>query len=584
MEILGIERRLAAILAADVVGYSRLMEQDEAGTLATLNARRKEVLTPLVAKHQGRIFKLMGDGVLVEFGSAVNAVQCAVDLQEAFADANRRHSEGRHIVLRIGVNLGDVMVEGSDLYGDGVNIAARLQELAEPGGICVSHKLRDEIGNKLNLAFDDLGEQRLKNLATSIGVCRILVGEIGATATRAALPLPKKPSIAVLPFDNLSGDPDQRYFSDGIAEDVITDLSKLSGLFVIARNSAFSYRGKNVNVQNVSRELGVRYVVQGSVRKAGKRVRITTQLVDGSTGGHLWAERYDRDLTDIFAVQDEVTREIVTALAVKLSPGEQSWPRRRGTDDVAAYDCYLRGRQLVWQRSRQENEEARGLLERAIELDRRFANAYAILGFVHVLDYLNRWRDPPEESLRQAHEVADRALALDLNVPEGHWVLGLVHLWMRQHDRAIAETRQAIALDSNFAWAYSLLGQTLHYAGRSQDAIDPIATAMRLDPNHDDMFHHFLAQAYFGLGRYEDAAADLKRRIMRKPDTDISRVLLAACYGHLGRHEEARTLWREALRINPDYSLEHRRRVLPYRHPADFERIVEGLRKAGIPE
>jgi TolB-like protein/Flp pilus assembly protein TadD len=581
---MSVARRLAAILAADVVGFSRLMEADEAGTLAALKARRKTVLEPLVAKHAGRVFKITGDGVLVEFASAVNAVQCAVELQKAFADSNKDVPDNRQIVLRIGVNLGDVMVEGGDLYGDGVNIAARLEELAEPGTVCVSHKVREEIGRKLELDFDDLGERRLKNIDAPIRVSRLRGGAGEQAARLPLLPLPDKPSIAILPFDNLSGDPEQQYFSDGIAEDVITDLSKLSGLFVIARNSAFAYRGKNVNVRQASRELGVRYVLEGSVRKAGNRVRIAAQLIDGTTGGHLWAERYDRDLTDIFQVQDEVTREIVTALAIKLTPGEQRRLRRKGTDDLAAYDHYLRGRQLVWLRSKDSNEEARVLLERAIELDGGFSSARAILGFAHVLNYLNSWRGPPEESLRRAHELAQSALALDMDDPEAHWVLGLTHLWMRQHDRAIAEARRAIALDANFAWAYTLLGQALHYAGRSRDAIDPIATAMRLDPNHDDMFHHFLAQSYFSLGRYDEAATALKRRILRKPDTDISRVLLAACYGHLGRHEEARTQWREALRINPDYSLEHRRRILPYMDAADFERVDEGLRRAGLPE
>ncbi len=579
-----VERRLAAILAADVVGYSRLMEQDEAGTLAALRVRRKEVLEPLVARHQGRTFKVTGDGVLVEFASAVNAVQCAADLQHAMAAMNGDLPEKRRFELRIGINLGDVVVEGSDLYGDGVNLAARLQQLAAPGGICVSAKVREEIGRKLEIEFEDCGERQLKNITMPVRVYMARSTPSLPAATPRPLPLPDKPSIAVLPFDNLSGDLEQQYFSDGMAEDIITDLSKVSGLFVIARNSAFTYRGRAINVREVSRALGVRYVLEGSVRKAGNRVRIAAQLIDGATGGHLWAERYDRDLTDIFAVQDEVTREIVSALAVKLTQGERRRIERKGTDNLEAYDYYLRGRQLAWRRSKEANDEARVLLERAIALDPQFTSAYAMLAGVHLLEYANRWRSQPEESHRTAHELAQRAVALDDDAPEAHWVLGLVYLGLRQLDRSMAEARKALALDPNFAWAHSLLGQALHYAGRSQEAIEPLTTAMRLDPNDQDPFLHFLAQAYFGLGRYEEAAVNLRRRIVRKPDTDLSRVLLAACYGHLGRTEEARALWREVLQINPDYSFEYHRRRLPYKDPADLDRIVDGLRKAGVPE
>ena len=568
-------------MAADVVGYSRLMEQDEAGTLERLRAHRKELFEPEIERYHGRIFKLLGDGLLAEFGSAVDAVECAVALQNGTAQANAGSPTDKRTALRVGINLGDVVVEDSDLYGDGVNLAARLQELAEPGGICVSAKVREEVGRKVEIGFEDFGERQLKNIAKPVRVYMIRPALPAANAQPLALP--DKPSIAVLPFDNLSGDPEQQYFSDGIAEDVITDLSKVSGLFVIARNSSFTYRGKAVKVQEVSRELGVRYVLEGSVRKAGNRVRIAAQLIDGTTGGHLWAERYDRDLTDIFAVQDEVTREIVSALAVKLTQREQRRIARRGTDNLEAYDYYLRGRQLQLQRTKEANAEARPLLERAIELDPQFARAHSVLAGVHGLDYVNRWRDPPEDSRHRAHELAQRAVALDDDDPYAHVVLGLNYSALRQHDRAMAEARRALALDPNFAWAYSLLGQVLYYSGRPQDAIEPLKAAIRLDPNDQDPFLHYLAMAYYGVGRYEDAAAALKRRIIRKPDTDMSRVLLAACYGHLGRMEEAQAQWREVMRINPDYSLEHRRRVLPYKDPADFERIADGLRKAGLP-
>ena len=394
---------------------------------------------------------------------------------------------------------------------------------------------------------------------------------------------PDKPSIVVLPFDNLSGDPEQQYFSDGIADDIAADLSKLSGLVVIARNSALAYRGRAIKVQEVSRELEVRYVLQGSVRKIGNRVRIVIQLIDGQTGAQLWAERYDRELTDIFAVQDEVATNIVSALAVTLTQGERRRLRRKEPDNLEAYDSYLRGRQLVFLRSPKAVDEARPLLERAIALDPQFAQAHTMLACTRILDYANGWHDADGKSLETAQELARMAVARDGDDAEAHWALGWALLLGRQHERAMAEVRTALRCDPNFALAHSLLGQVLYYSGRAAEALQPLATAFRLDPNNEQDPHlHYLAQAYVCMGRYEDAAAVLKRRIVRKPDTDMSRVLLAACYGHLGRAEEARTLWQDALRISPSYSLEHRRRVLPYKDLADFERVVDGLRKAGL--
>jgi TolB-like protein len=575
-----VQRRLAGILAVDVAGYSRLMGADEEGTLAGLKSHRRDLLDPKIAEHRGRIVKTTGDGLLAEFASVVDALRCAVEVQRGMSERNSGIPQARRIEFRVGLNAGDIMIDAGDIYGDGVNVAARLEALAEPGGICVSGRVHEDARGKLDCIFDDLGEQSLKNIAAPVRVYRVRLE--GNGTTRPAPALPDKPSIAVLPFDNMSGDPEQQYFSDGIAEDITTDLSKLSGLFVIARNSSFTYRGRAVNVQQVCRELGVRYLLEGSVRKAGGKVRIATQLIDGMTGGHLWAERYDRDVTDIFAVQDEVTREIVANLAVKLTPGEERRRERRGTDSLEAYDYFLRGRQLQWRRSREPNREARPLLERAIELDPKFVRAYCMLANVHVLDYVNRWSATPETSLDTALHLAQRAIELDDDEPEAHVALGLIR--MREHDRAMAEARRALSLDPNHAWAYSLLGQALHYSGHSQEAIEPLETAIRLDPNDQDPFLHHLALAYFGVGRYADAVAALKRRIIRKPDTDISRALLAASYGHLERVEEAKAEWRELMRVNPDYSLEHRRKVQPYKDPADFERIVDGLRKAGLPE
>ncbi len=574
-------RRLAAILAADVVGYSRLMEADEAGTLAALKARRKGILAPLVAQHEGRIVKVMGDGVLVEFASAVNAVKCAVELQQRMDEANSEVPEDRRIVLRIGVNLGDIIVEGTDLYGDGVNIAARLQALAEPGCICISGKVRDEVMRKLDVGLEDLGLREIKNIAAPVRVYRVTTER--AAAEPAALSLPDKPSIAVLPFENMSGEPDQEYFSDGITEDIITSLSKVSLLFVIARNSAFTYKRKAVKVQQVGAELGVRYVVEGSVRKVGGRVRITAQLIDARTGGHLWAERFDRELTDIFAVQDEVTQEIVSALALKLTAEEQRRLVRKGTEDVEAYDCFLRGREAWWRHTREANPEAQAMFTRAIEIDPRFSTAFAFLAFTHSQDYINGWTASPERSLQLCYECARHAVALDGTDPAARVALSSAHLWRREHDAAIAEAKASVVLDPNYSLGHSLLGWAVHYAGRHEEAIECYNKAMRVDPHYPGVYLHFLAQAYFMLGRLDDAVAALRRRLLRDPWSDISRVLLAACYGHLGRADDGRAEWTEALRINPEYSLEHRRRVLPFKDPGSFERIVEGLRKAGIP-
>jgi adenylate cyclase len=577
------QRRLVAILAADVVGYSRLMEANEAGTLAALKSRRKDILDPLVTKHQGRVFKTTGDGVLVEFASAVNAVQCAVELQRGMAAANDGEHEDRHITLRIGLNLGDVMVEGGDLYGDGVNIAARLETIAAPGGICISAKLRDEIGRKLDLALDDLGEQVLKNITSPVRAYRIWP-DTASLPVRPNLALPNKPSIAILPFQNMSDDPEQEYFAAGIADDIITDLSKISGLFVIARNSSFTYRGKVCKSADVCRDLGVRYLLEGSVRRSGNRVRVTAQLIDGQDGGHMWSERFDRELTDIFVVQDEITRHIVAALAVRLLPDEGQRLALDRTVGIEAYDFFLRGVHQVYLATKDSNAEARILLERAITLNPDWARPYANLSHNYLFAYVNGWDVSAEPALQRAYELALQSISLDGDDPEVHWNLGLIHLWRREHDLAIAAERTVVARYPSFATGHAALGSALNYAGRSKEGIEPILTAMRLDPYYSDHWLHSLAISYFGIGRYEEAETTLRRRIIRRPDTDISRVLLAACLGHLGRFEEAISNWREALRYNPSYSLVQKRETLPYKNPQDFERIVEGLRKAGLPE
>jgi len=395
---------------------------------------------------------------------------------------------------------------------------------------------------------------------------------------------PDKPSIAVLPFENLSGDPEQEYFADGISEDIISSLSKLSQLLVIARNSSFSYKGKAVKVQQIAEELGVRYVVEGSVRKAGDRVRITAQLIDCTTGGHLWGDRFDRDLTDVFALQDEVTYEIVSSMALKLTVKERRYLVPKRTNNMAAYDHFLRGYSKYLMRSKEGIFEAKVLLQQAVNLDPEFAAAHARLAVCHLMDHINRWYEEPDRPLKKAYEVAQKAVALDQNNPTGHVAMANVNLWKRRHDRAIANVEKAIELDPNFANGYVLLGCVLHYAGQSEKSVELIKRGVRFDPHLEDIYLHWIALAYFQLGQYDEAVKSLRQRIERKPDTDISRVLLAACHGHLGQTTDAKAAWDEAHRLNPIYSLDHRRRILPYKNPADFDHIVDGLRKAGLAE
>jgi adenylate cyclase len=561
------------------------MAADEAGTLAELGAIRRELIDPKIAEHGGRTVKLMGDGALVEFASVVDALECAVAIQLAMGKRNAAKPEDRRIVFRIGINVGDIIIEGDDIYGDGVNVAARLESLAEPGGICISSSVREQVLNKVPISFSDLGEQTVKNIERPIRVYYVLLeGASSASPPEVAVSQPaqaQRASIAVLPFANMSGDPEQEYFADGISEDIITALSKISGLFVIARNSSFTFKGKNVHVGEVGKKLGVRFILEGGVRKAGNRVRITAQLVDASSAGHIWAERYDRELTDVFAVQDEVTKEIVAALALNLTIGEEQQLTGEHTSSPEAYDSFLRGRELWHLQTKETNAEARVALQRAIELDPNFAPAYALLAITHMRDYLNQWSPSPSLSLEEGYKVAQEAVGRSDRDPYAHWALGSLYLWLRRHDEAERELRRAISLNPSFSLGYTLLGLTLHYSGGSEEALHYFERAIALDP-YTDVYLHFQSQAYFQLGRYEKAVEVLKRRLTRHPDTDISRVLLAASFGHLGRTDEARAQWQEVFRINPKYSLEHRRKVLPYKNPSDFELVVQGLRKADI--
>jgi adenylate cyclase len=571
-------RRLAAILAADAAGYTRLMQQDEPATVAALNQARA-VFRERIAGHGGRLVDTAGDSVLAVFDSALAACACALEVQTLLGEHARDVPESRRMRFRIGLNLGDVIEQADGtVYGDGVNIAARLQALAEPGGLCISGGVHDMVEGKLDAAFEDIGAQQVKNVARPVRAFR----SAAKAAACAPAPVTDRPSIVVLPFANMSADPEQEYFSDGISEDIITELSKVSGLFVIARNSSFVYKGRAVNVPEVARELGVRHVLEGSVRKAGNRVRVTAQLIDGKSGGHVWAERYDRELSDIFAVQDEVTGAIVKALSVKLTAAERRRAARRGSDSMEAYDLFLRGREQIWSHTETANIAGKAHLERALALDPHFAAAHAMFGFARIIDHVNEWGPEPESALTDAFAHSERATELDDHEALGHFVLALALMWDRRLDEAEARIQRALALEPSFMHSHAALGSILMYAGEAERALDSFETAMRLDPHYPDMILHLLGQCHYAIGNYQAAKEALEERIRRSPKTDASRMLAAAACGMLGEADAAKRHWRALFRANPDYALAQRREVLPYRDPADFDRIVEGLRRAGI--
>ncbi len=579
--------RLAAILSADVVGFSRLMGVDEAATLSALKRHRKSVFDPSVADHGGRIVKLIGDGTLVEFMSVVAAVECALAIQMAvLAEAV---TEGPAIVLRIGINLGDVIADGDDIYGDGVNIAARLEPLAEPGGVCVASIVNESVRGRIDVAFVDAGEVRVKDIDRPIRIWKWhpSKGEaLSAPVTVADKPrAPEKPSIAVLPFDNMSGDPEQEYFSDGIAEDLITDLSKIGELTVIARNSSFSYKGRSVDLRTIGRELGAKIVLEGSVRRAGQRVRITAQLIDTSTGGHLWAERYDRDLTDIFAVQDDVTQRIVEALKIKLTPREMSMISGAGTKNIEAHNCYLRARELLAtpNMNREVFEQILEFGNRAIELDPDYAQAYAGLSLTWVFDYHNRWSDDPDGALQRAAELAAKAVEVDPNEPMAHFAVSIPAGFLQETQRAAEAIEKTLALNPNYAPAFNSRAIFAIYAGRPQDAIADIERAKQLDPGFNHHYFHFIGLAHFMLGNLETAETMFRERIVLFPGTDASRAMLASVLGHLGWAEDAKQVWDDLMEVNPRYSFEQHMARLPFDDPSGVEKITEGLAKAGLP-
>jgi adenylate cyclase len=651
---MGMVRKLAAILSADVEGYSRLMGEDEEATIHTLTVYQA-VIGTLVQQHRGRVVDSPGDNLLAEFASVVDAVQCAVAIQRELNVRNTALPLQRRMRFRLGINLGDVIVDGDRIYGDGVNIAARLESLAEGGGICISGTVYDQIATKLALGYEALGEQEVKNIVRPVRVYRVRLApgapvpttseQPGTSTTRAgralaahgsarrtilrwswprrglavaglllilggvisiwqhtlqlftptemvpaeqapALVLPDKPSIAVLPFVNMSGDPEQEYFSDGMTEDLITDLARLAGLLVIARNSVYTYKGKAVKPEQVSRELGVRYMIEGSVRKANDRIRITAQLVDATTGYHLWAERYDRDLQDIFAVQEEIARKITAAMAVRLTAEEEKHMGRPYTSSQVAWEYFMRGAELYRQYTKEANAEARELFEKAISLDPQFARAYANLAATHRQDWNGRWSQDPQASERQAFDIAQRSVALDPSLPYGHHQLAYLYLYREDHDRAIAEAEQAVKLDPNDADSYAALAVIQAYAGRPQEAIPLMEQAIRLNPKVPVYYFFHLGLAYYVMKHYDKAEKNLLEALRITPNYRPARGYLVAVYSETDRKPEANrmavlTTAAKLLKSgNQQLAEEHIRRITPYKDLTIRDRLRAAWQEA----
>jgi adenylate cyclase len=626
-----VKRKLAAILSADVKGYSRLMGEDEKGTVRTLNAY-KEAMAGLIQHHHGRVVDAPGDNVLAEFASVVDAVECAVEIQKELKTRNAELPENRKMEFRIGVNLGDVIEDGEKILGDGVNIAARLESLSDAGGICISGTAYDQVENKLELGYQYLGEQTVKNIAKPVRVYRarieseaappklgeekksgrkwfswpvlagvVVIVVIGAVALwqfalrpsppsmevaskeKMAFPLPDKPSIAVLPFVNMSEDPKQEYFSDGITEEIITALSKIPRIFVIARNSTFTYKGKAVKVKQVAEELGIRYVLEGSVRKAGDKVRISAQLIDALSGNHLWAERYDRDLKDIFALQDEITLKITTALQVKLTTGEQARLMAKGTTNLEAYLKAMQCRELGQRMTKEGNVAARKLAEEIIALDPKYPFGYLALALSHHMDIVVGLSESPSQSADRGIELAKKAISLDNSYSFAYSALGIFYvMYKRDYEMAITQAERAVALDPNSAENLVLLTYVLCHAGRPEEAIPLIEGAERLNPIPLPLQLVAMGLAYRLTGRYEKAIEADKGAIRAEPNNQLAHVDLIASYIALGREKEARAEASELLRINPNFSVDLYMKRRPYKNQTENDRLVDALYKAGL--
>lgn len=581
-----VERRLAAILAADVAGYSRLMSHDEVETLRTLTGHR-EVMDRLIAEHGGRIANTAGDSVLAEFPSAVEAVQCAIAIQEALTQATQEMPMGQRLQFRIGVHVGDVMVQGGDLLGDGVNIAARLEGLADPGGICISDAVYGYVRKAVRVGFTDLGTQKIKNIEEPIRAYALKVTSpaTDGVAERKPLSLPDRPSIAVLPFTNMSRDPEQEYFADGMTEEIITGLSRLKWLFVIARNSTFTYKSRAVDVRQVGQDLGVRYVLGGAVRVSGSRIRITGQLIEAASGRHIWAERYDRQLDDVFAVQDEITTSVVAAIEPHLYAEEGARIASQSPENISTWGLVVRSIGLISKLGRKENEEARSLLERAIAIEPTYAKAPAILSWAVWWAAYNYWLPDWDQSAAEAHRHAEQALALDASEPWARMMLGLCVSADGQHERALPELEAALRVNPSFALAHTIYGWALARAGRFDDGVIETQTALRLSPadtflSFYEFFHGFTLMV---SGRFEDALPYLRRGIVAFPNVPTHFAPLISCHGHLGFLEQTEALLAHRNSFAaPPLTVSLVRNML--RKFAYGPIIAEGLIKAGVPE
>ena len=623
-----VKRKLTAIFSADVVGYSRLMGEDELATLQTLTSY-KETMTKLIKHYRGRVLDSIGDNLMAEFASVVDAVQCAVEVQQVLSSKNEALPENRKMLFRIGINLGDVIEEGERIYGDGVNIAARVESLAEGGGVCISGSAFEQIENKLALGYQYMGEHTVKNIVKPVKVYRVPMGPVtekekkiairgwhkvavGAVAVliigvalwvlwnhywrptrppievasveKMAFPLPDKPSIAVLPFVNMSGDPKQEYFSDGLTDQIISGLSKVPGLFVIARNSTFTYKGKPVKVQKVAEDLGVKYVLEGSVQKTTDRIRITTQLIDATAGHHLWSKRYDRLIKDIFAIQDEITLELMKAMAVELRGDQSRELLTHVTTNLEAYEKYLEAL-LYWRKyTKEDNAQGRQILEKAIALDSQFAAAYAMLAWTHFWDARFGWTESRVKSIEMAFESAQKSLEIDDTMDFAHSVLSAVYLVKRQHEKAVAAAEHALNVNPNGALEYSTMAGVVGCSGRWEDSIIYGKKSIRLDPYGPPPYFHWLGRAYFMTGQYDEAILIFKRILSTNPNYLPAHAFLAASYISLGRETEAAAAAEEVLRINSKFCLESYAKTLPYKNKSDIERYMAPLRKAGLPE
>ncbi|MBR0829407.1 tetratricopeptide repeat protein [Bradyrhizobium manausense] len=584
-----VQRRLAAILAADIAGYSRLMGADEEGTLAQLKAHRHAQLDPKIEEHLGRIVKTTGDGMLAEFASVVDALRCAIEIQRGMLERNADVPLERRIEFRVGINVGDIIIDGGDIYGDGVNVAARLEGLAEPGGICVSGRVQEDARGKLDIAFEDAGEQQLKNIAWPVRVYRVrLGGETTQVRSAVALPLalPDKPSIVVLPFTNMSGDSEQDYFADGVTEDIITGLSRARWLFVIARNSSFAYRGRSTDVKQVAHELGVRYVLEGSIRKVGERVRISAQLAEGTSGRQLWAKRYDRELSDIFAMQDEITETIIGAVEPELGKVERRRSAGKRPDNLDAWDLYQRGMSHLYEYTKEDLQRARQYFVQAIAKDPQLGPAHSGLAETYYYEGVYGFAESISDNREKALAPALRAVVLDAEDAGAHCTLGRAYYMRRAYDAAFRELKTALELNPSLALAHYGLGATLLFSGRAAESIPHLTAAIRLSPHDPNMgsFLVRLADAAYFLKRYEEAA-EWAMRALQQPNFQWSRyTVLIAALAQLGRLDEARNCIDELQAKRPNTSIAFVRETHLFGDTASFAHYLDGLRMAGLPD